>query len=388
MLTRERFLKIILLFGILASLVSSAQADQNDLQSGILNLFNQKSCVETQCLSSSELSTLVTRAMNFKQRFEEKLASSSGSQNIEWKDDPSNFSRKTFTFKSLVQRPEGHLSNLVHGVLYTPKVLSSNQAMGESAISAAPEKLPATLIIHRIIDDIRTEEFMASFIAGQNRGSVMIIYLPHYGPRKNTAAESFITENPDEFSANMLQALLDIHRANEILKSLSYVDSKNIGLMGMSLGGIITLISAGIEPIFDRYLTVAAGGDLAHTMSYKYRNPEDKTSGTALALKKVTWTTDEARKLLSSFDPITWAGNLKNKKIIMINSNDDELLDFEHSITSLFAVYKSNNSSTALYSFSGGGHNPDLEKVGFTRLFTDFIFPITDFGSGKVINKK
>ena len=145
---------------------------------------------------------------------------------------------------------------------------------------------------------------------------------------------------------------------------------------------MISLISAGIDPVFDRYLTLVGGGDLANVMSYKYRHPEDTGSETARALKDVQWSTDEARYFLSQFDAITWAHQIKNKKITMINAVDDELLDKEISIEKLFNIYKKNNPQATLIEYVGGGHVVDFFKIGFKKSFKQIVFPLLDFMNG------
>ncbi|MDE2141776.1 MAG: hypothetical protein KGJ84_05130 [Elusimicrobia bacterium] len=79
--------------------------------------------------------------------------------------------------------------------------------------------------------------------------------------------------------------------------------------MGLSLGGMIALISAGIDPVFDRYGTNVGGGDLANIVTY--RKSGDVDSQTGRALKDIDWSVDQARFFLSRFDAITWPLKVK-----------------------------------------------------------------------------
>lgn len=374
----EKFFKSLLLLSFIGSIaipqvaLSDVHSFDAIVEKGLNVLYTGQNCQEKEfCLNSDKtLKILKEQALQFKNQFDQAVNSSSEKVEVEWSNNPRELYRHPFKFKSLLTRESSHPSNVVHGILFNSRSQED-----------CHQKRPATLLIHKISDNIKMEELIARTISQQNRGSVMLIYLPEYGPRKSPSG-SLITANKDSFRTNVLQALLDIHQAYRILSQREDVDQGNIGLAGFSLGGMITLISAGIDPVFSRYLTLVGGGDLANVMSYKYRHPEDQSSETARALKDVTWSTDQARFFLSQFDPITWAENIKNKKITMLNAEDDELLDKEKSIEKLMNVYKKNNPSSQLIKYRGGGHVVDFFKIGFAKSFKVIVFPFFDFING------
>lgn len=207
----------------------------------------------------------------------------------------------------------------------------------------------------------------------------MLIYLPQYGERKS-ATESFITKSPEEFEKNILQALADVHQSYQLLKSLNEVKKDDIGLMGLSLGAMVTLVSAGIDPIFDRYATNVGGGDLANIITYKKEGDVD--SATAKVLKDIDWSIDQARFFLSRFDAITWSQNVKNKKITMINALNDELIIKEKSVDKLIEGYTLAGSNVNLIMHKGT-HVFNFREVGIKDSFTKVLLPMANFiGAG------
>ena len=203
----------------------------------------------------------------------------------------------------------------------------------------------------------------------------MLIYLPHFGPRIS-GEEKFITKDQTEFEQNILQSLADIHLSYVLLRSLPQVQKKNIGLMGLSLGGMITLISAGLDPVFDRYATNVGAGDLANIITY--RKSGDVDSQTGKLLKDIDWSVDRARFELSRFDAITWSQQVKNKKVLMINAVDDELINKNLSIDPLIEGYKLAGSKVDLIMHKGT-HVFRAKDIGVWNSLTQVMLPMMNF---------
>lgn len=334
-------------------------SDDSDVRQGLRLLFKNVQCADPAfCFNARTEDALTANALSFQRKFRDTLGPE---PRVVWKKI--GYSASEFEFDSLVKREGGHPADKVRGFVYFP-----------NAYNACDVSFPATLIIHKLGDTLDSEMQIAEFAARSDRGVVMLIYLPHFGPRK--LSEPFITKVPEDFELNILQSLADIHQSYLILRSLPRVKPDDIGLMGLSLGGMITLISAGIDPVFDRYGTNVGGGDLANIVTY--RKSGDVDSQTGRLLKEIDWSVDQARFFLSRFDAVTWSLKVKGKTIVMINAEDDELISKPLSLDPLIEGYALAGSSVRSIVHKGT-HVFRAKEVGFWDSLTKVMLPMINF---------
>ncbi len=349
---KKYFFILILTIGTL-SLAEQSELQQQ-VRKGIDLLYSNQiatdQCTETHsCPENINKEILVEQALKFKENYDQIL-SNYQFKDLTWKKQNDQFVNfKEFQFSSPIQK-ENSPANTVYGYVYTPPMPEGCQV-----------KFPATLLVHHVANDISDEQLFASMATKMNKGVVMIIYLPEYGPRKKNQQAPPFAADINEFKNSLLQSLVDIRVAGELLKTLDHVDQKQIQVGGLSLGALLTAISAGIDPFFDRYLLGLGGGDLANAMTLD----KNKAKGIIKdALANINWNVDFARKEMSSFDALTWAYTVKNKKITILNAENDELVDKNKSILKLTNAYKENGSNTVLQYEHKGSHVPDAKELG------------------------
>lgn len=354
-------LNLVLAFGL--------QAKANDYETvkkGIHLLYQDINCLDqSKCLNEKTEEALIQNALAFKNKYLHLTRSSSKPQVAFKKISETVYE---YEFDSLIQRPDSHPSNKVKGLIYYPLVTFQCDV-----------QVPATLMTHALDDheNIDLEKRIASFASRfGNRSVMMIMYLPKYGVRRDKTSGGFLTNSPEDFETNVLQALVDIQQSYLVLKNLKQVKANNIGLMGQSLGGMVNLISAGIDPMFDRYATTVGGGDLANIMTYK--DPNDTESATAKVLKDIQWNVDEARFFLSRLDSITWSAGFKNKNILMLNAESDELLNKKLSLDKLIKNFEESQSKVNLI-MHRGPHAFDFNQVGIKQSIKTMVLPLLDF---------
>lgn len=368
----KRLLGLISLVVMTPNLASAQLAPQSEslLRSGLQALFSIENSTSVSPKNNTDLNheDLVASASHFYEQYRTKIASTTAPVVDFQKKKRGNMWE--FSFPSLMQREAGHPSNLVRGFVYFPNNLKH-----------CNEPIPATLLLHHVADDIGPEKQLASLAASSDKGIVMVIYLPHYGPRKGD--RSFIVNDEQEFKTNILQSLLDIHQSARVLKQFPEVNPNRLSLMGISLGAIITLINAGFDQHFHQYLALVGGPDLAKIMSY--RTQEDPDSDTSKALKGINWTEQDARVAFSSFDAFTRAHFIRNKKFVLLNAEKDELIS-KSDVLRLAEIYRKNGNLVDLR-FHNGTHRPDLKSMGIWGFIRKIIFPIFEFiGEGSSIN--
>ncbi len=99
------------------------------------------------------------------------------------------------------------------------------------------------------------------------------------------------------------------------------VDPRQLGIMGISLGGITSALAAGIEPRFTKVCLILAGGDMG----------EVAWTSTEMAPLREHWakiggTKESLFATLAPVDPIRYARPQPGRKILMLNARHDEVV--------------------------------------------------------------
>ncbi|MCA9176319.1 MAG: prolyl oligopeptidase family serine peptidase [Planctomycetales bacterium] len=210
------------------------------------------------------------------------------------------------TFPSAITS-ESERNNTVHCEYYQPK--------GEGPF-------PGVIVLHILGGDFALSRLFANTLS-QHGVAALFLKMPYYGPRRGSDGRRMISVRPDETVEGMTQAVLDIRRATAWLGARPEVDETELGLFGISLGGITGALAATAEPRLKNLCLLLAGGDIG----------------------EVTWTARETRKLreqwtaaggtkeqlveiLKAVDPVTYADRLPlaDRRILMLNATDDEVV--------------------------------------------------------------
>jgi dienelactone hydrolase len=119
----------------------------------------------------------------------------------------------------------------------------------------------------------------------------------------------------------MTQAVLDIRRATAWLASRPEIDANQLGIFGISLGGITAALASTAEPQLKNVCLMLAGGDIGHA---GWGAPE------ARAVRE-RWlaqggTREQFFEILRPVDPVTYAESARGKRILMLNAASDEVI--------------------------------------------------------------
>jgi len=158
--------------------------------------------------------------------------------------------------------------------------------------------------------------------------STLMIYMPHYGPRRGPARERMMAslDGGGELALRTFrQSVLDTRRAGDWLSSRPEVDKDRLGIMGISLGCILGSLTAGIDPAFKRHCFVIGGGDLAGVVM----NGSPEAMGVSAALGATGMSLEDLRAVWEPIDPLTYASRLSGKTVMMINMTKDEIFPLE-----------------------------------------------------------
>jgi dienelactone hydrolase len=182
---------------------------------------------------------------------------------------------------------------------------------------------PAVIVLHILGGDFDLARLFSRNLA-QHGVAALFLKLPYYGPRRPEGVKVRMSpEHPRQTVAGMRQAILDVRRGAAWLAAQAEVDSEQLGVFGISLGGITSALAVTAEPRFQKACLMLAGGDVAQLA---WDNPK-------LVRLRQKWTDgggtkEEFLKLWSSIDPVTYADRVRSRKpkLLMLNAKQDEII--------------------------------------------------------------
>ena len=205
-------------------------------------------------------------------------------------------------------------NNVVPAELYMPK-----------GITPGSRPRPAVICLHILGGGFELARLQCSTLAA--RGIPALWFkLPYYAERAPKEGTSAVAARPREFSGSMWQAVLDVRRTIDVLASRSEVDAQKIGLMGVSLGGILAATAAGDDARVFRTVLLLAGGDLlsivrsageTHKLNESMRqlSPSDR---------------EQVEQAIRKVDPLEHAAGLRARaqagRVLMLNAAEDEVI--------------------------------------------------------------
>ncbi|MCB9883586.1 MAG: alpha/beta hydrolase family protein [Planctomycetes bacterium] len=180
---------------------------------------------------------------------------------------------------------------------------------------------PAVILLHHLENRFWLEESIANDL--RKRGiDVVLMHLPWYGRRRPGLFDerrAFLggTEALMRFG---VQAHADVQRIRRFLLSQSEISS--VGLVGISLGGIVTAVIGGVEGTFDDLVPVLAGGPPQLVL----REGEREAKSVRRAFERAGIDAERDAEALRPLDPVAFAGRVDPRTVLMINAEDDTVI--------------------------------------------------------------
>ncbi len=213
-------------------------------------------------------------------------------------------------FPSPIVTPDPE-NNVVHGEFFDPVGFTGPR--------------PAVVVLHILGSDFPLSRYMAARLA--DRGvAALFLKLPYYGERRPASGPGavptrFLSADIERTMTSMRQGVCDVRRGLCWLAGRPNVDTSRLGVAGISLGGIVASIAVAVDPAAREGVFLLAGGDLSRILwempeSAKFRQAWELSGRTIRDLKALT----------DPFDPLTYAGRLAGKRLMMIAGNVDEVV--------------------------------------------------------------
>lgn len=212
-------------------------------------------------------------------------------------------------YPSPVQTPWPE-NNVVPAEFYLPK------DAGHAA------KVPAAVVLD-IMDGSAILPRMMARSAAQNGLAALYLPMPYYNDRRprNKEHEAALREDPRRAADGLRQTVVDVRRAKAILASRPEVDGNRIGITGISMGGIMAALAAGVDGEFARVVPILAGGDVASIIFHAHETRKVRAAMQAKGMDR-----DAAAEALEGVDPLTFAARIGTGRCLMVNAANDEVI--------------------------------------------------------------
>jgi len=211
------------------------------------------------------------------------------------------------TFESPFKSPFPE-NNIVPGELYLPE----NPA----------GKIPGVIVLDILQGNALLPRMMARWLAREGIAA-LYISMPYYNQRRplNGAHERMLLDDPRRAIDAMRQTVMDIRRAKALLASRPEIDPRKIGITGISLGGILTALAAGVDGGFYRVVPILSGGDIASIM---FKAPETRRIRESFPAKGITQS--DLAQFLAPVEPLNFASRIAPDHCLMINAEKDQTI--------------------------------------------------------------
>jgi len=291
------------------------------------------------------------------------------------KEVPARFRQEAaeFGFTAKLDRQSGTVR--VHRVTFPSpvktEVEANNTVHGHYFQPAGEGPFPGVVVLHILGGDFPLSQAIANGLARENVAA-LFIRMPYYGERRAPGhPRRMISRDPRETAEGMTQAVLDIRRAAAWLRSRPEVSDVDLGVTGISLGGIMSALSGGVEPRFKKVGIVLGGGNLASTL-WESSNREVGDFQKEWLAKGETRESFEA--ILKPVDPVTYAERLRGRMVLMVNAEHDEIIPKSATL----ALYEAIGREPELVWLEGAGHYTAAQYLPreIERLKTFFNRPL------------
>ena len=240
---------------------------------------------------------------------------------------PQLFQLDSHTFSFETEFSHGGPKFQMHRVTFPSPVVTdveeNNTVHAEYFQPAGEGPFPAAVVLHILGGDFLLAETVASHLA-RNGVAALFVKMPFYGPRRRAGSpRRMISEDPRETVKGMTQAVLDIRRAAAWLGARPEVDPENLGVTGISLGGIMSALSASGEPRLKNVAVFLGGGNFGELI---WSNDTRQAQAFRERWLAGGETKESFIEAIRPVDPITYGRLLQGRRVLMIAAKNDEVI--------------------------------------------------------------
>ncbi|GBC95680.1 hypothetical protein HRbin16_01472 [bacterium HR16] len=230
----------------------------------------------------------------------------------------------------------GTTENNTHLLVKFPSLVKTteypqNQTVyAEVFIPHQNQKMPAVVLLHSWgVQKPDIELSLARSLA--KRGFVTaVMTLPYHiqrTPSGYLSGELMIVPDIRQMRDTMRQAVLDAMRLIDWLQSQPQVEPGKIGIVGISLGAIVSALVLGVETRVQSGVLVLGGANLAHVL---WRSPLTMNVRGELRSKGIGY--ERLREEIASVEPLTFLHGQYGDRVLMVNGRYDLVIPREDAL--------------------------------------------------------
>lgn len=247
-------------------------------------------------------------------------------------------------------------------------VPENNTVHGHYFLPPGTGPFPGVVVLHILGGDFPLSQAVANSLARKGIAA-LFIRMPYYGERRGrNSSRRMFSRKPGETVAGFTQAVLDIRRAAAWLGARPEVDEHQLGITGISLGGVMSALAGAAEPRF-RKVAIYLGGarlpeaiwELDHPDAEEFRQQWRAAGGTRASFLKET----------APIDPANYGHLLRGRRVLMVCGEHDEVIPPKCAV----ALWESIGREPELVWLDAGHYSAALYLFGEMERLGEFFAP-------------
>jgi dienelactone hydrolase len=213
------------------------------------------------------------------------------------------------------------VSDLTFPSPVTSAVPENNTVHAEYFRPKGDGPFPACLVLD-ILDGRQLVSRGEAMWLAQNGVASLVVYMAHYGPRRPPGSKTrLLSPDVDATMAAVRQTVLDCRLAVAWLAARREVNPDRLGVLGTSLGSFLGALTAASEPRLGKVCLLLTGGGLVDAF---YDHPKAKPFTDVIEF--LGGGRDKLKALIAPADPITYADQLRAKKVLLVAASRDDVV--------------------------------------------------------------
>lgn len=201
----------------------------------------------------------------------------------------------------------------------TSEIPENNTVHAEYFRPTGPGPFPGVIVLDILDGKQLVGRGQAVWLA-QHGVAALVVHMAHYGPRRPPGSSvRLLSTNVPRTLAAIRQTVLDCRCAVAWLASRPEIRPDRLGIVGTSLGSFVSALTAASEPKLSRACLLLTGGGLVDAY---FDHPK------ALPLRPLLNIVGKSyfQKMIAPADPITYAAQLREKKLLIVAARRDEVV--------------------------------------------------------------
>ena len=237
-----------------------------------------------------------------------------------------------YCIQSKVKKSGYTLYRLAYPSPVVTQVVQNNTIPAEyylpDGVDPGGPRRPAVICMHILNGNFALVRMTCTMLASHGIPAMMF-KLPYYGERGFPEGPQAMAADPKLLIDSIGQAVYDVRRTVDLLASRPEVNPRQIGITGISLGGIVAATAAGMDPRINRAMLILAGGDLITAI-----HESEETAELSRMIRRLPPDgRAQIERAIRGVDPLNHAADLRDRakrgRVLMVNATDDKVIPGE-----------------------------------------------------------